>query len=100
MQGLFSYKNRAINNFLPSQVSSSGLELGQSIKVGKGMKRHKSLLYNTRLRLEISLNVNTANTIGPGGSIDSISVVGWMGMRTRLDDVTQFLQQRRGIETG
>lgn len=45
------------------------------------------------------LNVNTANNVGLGGSIDYISESGWMGMHTRVN-ATQFLQQRRGIETG
>ncbi|KAG2296490.1 hypothetical protein Bca4012_002010 [Brassica carinata] len=49
---------------------------------------------------EMSLNVNTANNIGLGGSFYSISESDWMVMRTRLDDATQFLQQSRGIETG
>ena len=48
----------------------------------------------------MSLNVNTANNIGLGGSFYSISESDWMVMRTRLDDATQFLQQSRGIETG
>ncbi|CAF1700118.1 hypothetical protein YC2023_036144 [Brassica napus] len=49
---------------------------------------------------EMSLNVNTANNIGLGGSFYSISESDWIVMRTRLDDATQFLQQSRGIETG
>ncbi|KAG5415329.1 hypothetical protein IGI04_002896 [Brassica rapa subsp. trilocularis] len=49
---------------------------------------------------EMSLNVNTANNVDLGGSIDFISESGWMGMLTCLDDVTHFLQHRRGIETG
>uniref|UniRef100_M4ERJ6 Uncharacterized protein n=1 Tax=Brassica campestris TaxID=3711 RepID=M4ERJ6_BRACM len=49
---------------------------------------------------EMSLNVNTANNVDLGGSIDFISESGWMGMLTCLNDVTHFLQHRRGIETG
>ncbi|KAF3547171.1 hypothetical protein DY000_02001896 [Brassica cretica] len=123
------YNSNAINSILPSQEMSLNVNTANNIGLGGALRRGETWtpllntfcsskleleqMYKVQMQfyevsklmkvfseVEMSLNVNTANNIGLGGSFYSISESDWMVMRTRLDDATQFLQQSRGIETG